>query len=84
MERDPLPLLDEGHPALHPDHCHPDLIVIGAGVVGCAVAHAFAAQGRRVLLLERDWRTPDRIVGELMQPAGVQALQELGMLGKGV
>ena len=34
---------------------------------------------RRVLLLERDLQQPDRIVGELLQPGGVLALQRLGL-----
>lgn len=57
-----------------------DAIVIGAGVVGPAIATALARQGKKVLIVERDWSEPDRIVGELMQPAGVQALRELGMV----
>lgn len=57
-----------------------DVIVIGAGVVGPAIATALARQGRKVLIVERDWSKPDRIVGELMQPAGVKALKELGMI----
>lgn len=57
-----------------------DAIVIGAGVVGPAIATAFAREGRKVLLIERDWSRPDRIVGELMQPAGIKALKELGMV----
>ncbi|KAI9274219.1 squalene epoxidase-domain-containing protein [Sporodiniella umbellata] len=56
-----------------------DLIIVGAGVVGCAAAKAFAEDGRKVLLLERDLQEPDRIVGELMQPGGMQALEALGM-----
>ncbi|KAI7889512.1 squalene epoxidase-domain-containing protein [Mucor mucedo] len=56
-----------------------DLIIVGAGVVGCAAARAFGEDGRKVLLLERDLSEPDRIVGELMQPGGMQALEELGM-----
>lgn len=56
-----------------------DVIVVGAGVVGPAIATALARQGRRVCIIERDWSKPDRIVGELMQPGGVKALQELGM-----
>ncbi|KAI8378891.1 squalene epoxidase-domain-containing protein [Choanephora cucurbitarum] len=56
-----------------------DLIVVGAGVVGCAAARAFALDGRKVLLLERDLSEPDRIVGELMQPGGLEALRQLGM-----
>ncbi|KAI8978382.1 squalene epoxidase-domain-containing protein [Pilobolus umbonatus] len=56
-----------------------DLIVVGAGVVGCAAAKAFGEDGRKVLLLERDLSEPDRIVGELMQPGGMDALKQLGM-----
>lgn len=57
-----------------------DAIVIGAGVVGPCLATALARQGKKVLIIERDWSEPDRIVGELMQPAGVKALRELGMV----
>jgi hypothetical protein len=35
--------------------------------------------GRRVLLLERDLRQPDRIVGELLQPGGYLMLRRLGL-----
>lgn len=56
-----------------------DAIVIGAGVVGPCISTALARQGKKVLIVERDWSEPDRIVGELMQPAGVKALRELGM-----
>jgi squalene monooxygenase len=59
-----------------------DMIIVGAGVVGCAAAKAFGEDGRKVLLLERDLSEPDRIVGELMQPGGMHALKELGMEGK--
>jgi squalene monooxygenase len=33
------------------------------------------------MLAERDWSEPDRIVGELLQPGGVLALQKLGIEG---
>ncbi|KAI9322400.1 squalene epoxidase-domain-containing protein [Dichotomocladium elegans] len=56
-----------------------DLIIVGAGVVGTAAARAFGNSGRRVLLLERDLSEPDRIVGELLQPGGVHALEALGL-----
>lgn len=59
-----------------------DMIIVGAGVVGSAAAKAFGEDGRKVLLLERDLSEPDRIVGELMQPGGMNALKELGMEGK--
>lgn len=59
---------------------HYEAIVIGAGVIGPCIATAFARQGRKVLLVERDWREPDRIVGELMQPSGIRSLKALGMV----
>lgn len=59
-----------------------DVVIVGAGILGCALAVAFGKQGRRVLLLERDLSEPDRIVGELLQPGGVSALEKLGLKGK--
>ncbi|KAI5292729.1 Squalene epoxidase, partial [Ascosphaera atra] len=37
------------------------------------------SQGRSVLLLEKSLKEPDRIIGELLQPGGVRALEKLGM-----
>ena len=61
------------------EHHEADVLVIGAGVGGCAFAHALADQGRSVIVLERSLRQPDRIVGELLQPGGVRALEQLGL-----
>lgn len=58
---------------------HYDAIVIGAGVVGPCLAKCLAGQGRKVLIVEREWTKPNRIVGELMQPSGLLALKKLGM-----
>ncbi|KAH8670175.1 squalene monooxygenase erg1 [Tricladium varicosporioides] len=59
---------------------HPyDILIIGAGVIGSSAAATFARQGRKVLLLERSLKEPDRIVGELLQPGGVTALTKLGL-----
>ena len=55
--------------------------MIGAGIAGCAAAYSLGKDGYKVLLLERDLSEPDRIVGELLQPGGIQALHELGMQG---
>jgi len=61
-------------------HHEADVVVVGAGIFGCAAAFALAKQGRSVLLLERWLKEPDRIVGELLQPGGVSALEKLGLL----
>ncbi|KAF2497436.1 squalene epoxidase [Lophium mytilinum] len=60
-------------------HHEADIIIVGAGIVGCAAAVAFGRQGRSVILLERSLKEPDRIVGELLQPGGVDALEKLGL-----
>jgi squalene monooxygenase len=56
-----------------------DIIVVGAGIAGCAAAISLARLGYEVLLLERKLEEPDRIVGELLQPGGILALKELGL-----
>mmetsp|Transcript_3063 Transcript_3063/g.7681 ORF Transcript_3063/g.7681 Transcript_3063/m.7681 type:complete len:513 (-) Transcript_3063:644-2182(-) len=56
-----------------------DVILVGAGVAGAALAYAQAKDGRRVLVIERDLSQPDRIVGELLQPGGYLALKRLGL-----
>ncbi|EMC99120.1 hypothetical protein BAUCODRAFT_65358 [Baudoinia panamericana UAMH 10762] len=56
-----------------------DVVIVGAGILGCAVAVALGNQGRSVILLEKSLREPDRIVGELLQPGGVAALEKLGL-----
>jgi squalene monooxygenase len=70
-----------------------DIIVVGAGIAGSALAYAlYTASAQpppststskskplRIALLERSLATPDRIVGELLQPGGVHALRSLGL-----
>ncbi|RMZ78967.1 hypothetical protein DV737_g3661, partial [Chaetothyriales sp. CBS 132003] len=56
-----------------------EVVIVGAGVLGSALAVALGDQGRSVILLEKSLKEPDRIVGELLQPGGVQALAELGL-----
>lgn len=62
-------------------HHEADIVIVGAGILGCAAAVAFGKQGRSVILLEKSMKEPDRIVGELLQPGGVNALDKLGMRG---
>ncbi|KAL5556747.1 hypothetical protein UlMin_038983 [Ulmus minor] len=56
-----------------------DVIVVGAGVAGSALAFTLGKDGRRVRVIERDLTEPDRIVGELLQPGGYLKLIELGL-----
>lgn len=58
---------------------HYDVVIVGAGIVGPTLAVALAKQHRRVALIERDLREPNRIVGELMQPSGIHSLEKLGL-----
>ncbi|XVF21292.1 hypothetical protein REPUB_Repub12eG0077900 [Reevesia pubescens] len=56
-----------------------DIIIVGAGVAGSALAYTLGKDGRRVKVIERDLSEPDRIVGELLQPGGYLKLLELGL-----
>ena len=60
----------------------PDVVIVGSGILGSALAATLAKEGRRVTVIERDLKEPNRIVGELLQPGGRRALQELGLGGK--
>ena len=59
-----------------------DVVIIGSGVLGSALAVTMAREGRQVTVIERDLKEPDRIVGELLQPGGCQALEKLGLEGE--
>ena len=56
-----------------------DLIVVGGGLAGAALAQAMAAAGARVLVLERERRFRDRVRGEGMHPWGVAEARALGL-----
>lgn len=60
----------------------PEVLIVGAGVLGSAMAAVLGRDGRRVTVVERDLKEPDRIVGELLQPGGYRALRELGLAGR--
>ncbi|ESQ31959.1 hypothetical protein EUTSA_v10004005mg [Eutrema salsugineum] len=56
-----------------------DVIIVGAGVGGSALAYALAKDGRQVHVIERDMRQPERMMGEFMQPGGRLLLSKLGL-----
>lgn len=56
-----------------------DICIVGSGVAGSALACTLANSGKQVCIIEKDWREPDRIVGELMQPDGIEQLQQMGL-----
>jgi len=57
-----------------------DLLVVGGGPAGLAVAAAGARRGLDVLLVERRGLPADKACGEGLLPESVRALQELGAL----
>ncbi|KAM8811445.1 ERG1 monooxygenase, partial [Eudromia elegans] len=57
----------------------PEIIIVGSGVLGSSLAAVLSRDGRKVTVIERDLKEPDRIVGELLQPGGFNALKDLGL-----
>jgi len=58
-----------------------DLVVVGGGLGGSALAKCMAEQGTRVLVLERDPQFKDRVRGEFLSPWGVAEAGWLGIDG---
>src|SRR3989441_9196654 len=56
-----------------------DIITVGGGLGGAALAKAMAERGARVLVLERETQFKDRVRGEWMAPWGVAEAQALGL-----
>lgn len=61
---------------------YPEIIIVGSGVLGSSLATVLSRDGRKVTVIERDLKEPDRIVGELLQPGGFNALRDLGLEGE--
>ena len=75
----PPPFLSDAAAIRRTDHHSADVVVVGAGILGSAIAVTLARQSRSVLLIEKSLKEPDRIVGELLQPGGLEALDKLGL-----
>ncbi len=56
-----------------------DIITVGGGLGGSALAKAMAEHGAKVLVLERETRFKDRVRGENLAPWGVAETQALGL-----
>ena len=66
-------------PTQHSHEPTSDFLIIGCGVAGATLATLLSRRGYRVTAVERDMSEPHRIVGELMQPGGCKAMEELGL-----
>jgi flavin-dependent dehydrogenase len=60
----------------------PEVLVVGGGVAGAAVAIHLARMGHAVLLLDRTTFPRRKACGEGLFPRGVAALHDLGVLGR--
>jgi squalene monooxygenase len=58
-----------------------DVIVVGGGLSGCALACALSDGQRRILVLEARAGKNPRFNGELIHPSGVDLLDEIDVLG---
>lgn len=59
---------------------HFDLIIVGGGVAGSAMATVMGRAGRRCLVLERTTEFADRTKGEWIAPWGVAEAERLGLI----
>lgn len=56
-----------------------DVITVGGGLGGAALAKIMAERGARVLVIERERRFADRVRGEIIMPWGVAEARTLGL-----
>jgi len=57
-----------------------DVVIVGGGIAGSALATVLAREGIAVAVLERDLAPVDRVRGERMAPWGVAELKRLALL----
>ena len=56
-----------------------DLVIVGGGVGGAALAGAMSSAGARVMVIEAESRFRDRVRGEAIMPWGVAEVKLLGL-----
>ena len=56
-----------------------DVVIVGGGIAGSALAYALASAGRTVTVLESSLEYQDRVRGEAMMPWGVKEARDLGV-----
>ena len=56
-----------------------DVVIVGGGIAGSALALVLARQGLEVTVLEQQTEYHDRVRGEVLVPWGVAEAEELGM-----
>jgi 2-polyprenyl-6-methoxyphenol hydroxylase-like FAD-dependent oxidoreductase len=57
-----------------------DLVTVGGGLAGSAIAKTMAGAGAKVLVLERETQFRDRVRGEFLAPWAIRDVDELGIL----
>ena len=57
-----------------------DVVVVGAGIAGSALASVLAREGKAVLVLEQQTTYKDKVRGETMPPWGVLETTRMGVL----
>ena len=58
-----------------------DVVIVGGGIAGSALASVLAASGMSVLLLERVSEYRDKVRGEYMQPWGAVEMLRMDLAG---
>jgi 2-polyprenyl-6-methoxyphenol hydroxylase-like FAD-dependent oxidoreductase len=56
-----------------------DVVIVGGGIAGSAIATALAPAGMDVLVIERQVEYRDKVRGEFLQPWGVAEARRLGL-----
>lgn len=56
-----------------------DVCIVGGGVAGAALAGYLGGSSIKVTVIEKNLSEQDRIVGELLQPGGVEMLERMGL-----